>query len=218
MRKVISYSLYGDNPKYCMGLLLNAPLKNEYFPDWEMVCYYNETVPYYFIDEATRLGIKMIKTDSTAPGTFWRFFIADTDADIFIIRDADDRLNHFHKKVVDEFINSDCLLHIVKGHKGHYNSLIMGGLWGAKKGLITNMQERIRAYPHRNIKESDLTFLNSIYEQYKDVALTHGIRSFPSKKFIQINELKNELGGVHEWWMVTSKLYKPEGITFKYEY
>ena len=33
--KIISFSLYGDNPKYTEGAIRNAEIANEYWPGWE---------------------------------------------------------------------------------------------------------------------------------------------------------------------------------------
>jgi hypothetical protein len=43
--KVLSFSLYGDNPLYAVGRIKNADLHKKYFTDWEMRVYHNNTVP-----------------------------------------------------------------------------------------------------------------------------------------------------------------------------
>ncbi len=35
MKRVISYSLWGDNPKYTIGAIKNAELALTYYPDFE---------------------------------------------------------------------------------------------------------------------------------------------------------------------------------------
>ena len=49
--KVLSFSLYGNNPIYTIGTIKNARLKQIIFPDWEMWVYYNSTVPKEIIKE-----------------------------------------------------------------------------------------------------------------------------------------------------------------------
>jgi hypothetical protein len=51
MRKVISYSLWGDNKLYNYGIYENAILLNKIFPDWHMVVYYTKTAIGKVIEE-----------------------------------------------------------------------------------------------------------------------------------------------------------------------
>ena len=40
MKKIISFSLFGDDPKYYAGAEKNIILNKELLPDWETVIYY----------------------------------------------------------------------------------------------------------------------------------------------------------------------------------
>ena len=37
MKKVISFSLYGNDPKYTIGMIKNVNISKELYPDW--ICY-----------------------------------------------------------------------------------------------------------------------------------------------------------------------------------
>ena len=40
MKKTINFSIYGDNPKYLIGMIKNIELAKELFPDWVVrICY-----------------------------------------------------------------------------------------------------------------------------------------------------------------------------------
>ena len=41
----LSFSLWGNNPMYNVGTIRNAELWKEVYPDWQMVVYYDNTVP-----------------------------------------------------------------------------------------------------------------------------------------------------------------------------
>ena len=42
MKKVISFSLWGDNPTYNIGSIINAELAKIFYPDFECWFYINE--------------------------------------------------------------------------------------------------------------------------------------------------------------------------------
>jgi hypothetical protein len=41
----VSFSVWGDKPIYNVGVIKNADLMVEYYPDWKMVVYYNDSTP-----------------------------------------------------------------------------------------------------------------------------------------------------------------------------
>jgi hypothetical protein len=52
MVKVISFSLWGDNPTYTIGAIKNAELAKEYYPDFECWFYiHTESVPSTIIEK-----------------------------------------------------------------------------------------------------------------------------------------------------------------------
>ena len=51
MKKIISFSLYGSDSRYCNGILCNVELAKIIYPDWICRVYYAESVPEYFINE-----------------------------------------------------------------------------------------------------------------------------------------------------------------------
>ena len=53
-KRVISYSLYGNNPRYLYGAKANVEQMPNIYPDWEIYIFYDMTVP--------RKMIEMLKT------------------------------------------------------------------------------------------------------------------------------------------------------------
>jgi hypothetical protein len=47
--KYVSYSLWGDNPIYCVGAIKNMNQIKEIYPDWQMIIYYDNTVPEQYV-------------------------------------------------------------------------------------------------------------------------------------------------------------------------
>lgn len=150
---VISYGIYGDNPKYISGAISNMQLAPTYFPGWEMRFYYDESVPAESIKKLKDMGANLILRpeilkDGKSMGMFWRFLVADDETvDRFIIRDADSRLNARERFAVEEWIHSNKSMHMVRDHPNHFAAL-NGGLWGGTKGFLngTLMMDIVKEY------------------------------------------------------------------------
>ena len=124
---------------------------------------------------------------------FWRFFAIE-DADIAIFRDTDSRLSYREKYAVDDWINSNKLVHIMRDHKWH-NVKILGGMWGLKKGILDNIRQMIKKYANDNIIgywQIDQDFLkNIIYPLVINNSIIHNefikgesfAKSFPTKRY-----------------------------------
>ena len=79
-KKVISYSLYGANPKssYNTGMIANARLARNFFPTWTVRVYHGPTVPGTTLEELQSLGAELVDmANSTLQNKmFWRFIVA----------------------------------------------------------------------------------------------------------------------------------------------
>jgi len=169
-KKVISFSVYGDSPKYTIGLLKNLELVQSIYPGWSVYVYYNNTVPVDIIETARQF--KFVEffdmTNENMPGMFWRFL--PKDVELFISRDTDSRLSMREKNAVDEWIKSGKSLHIMRDHPVWHNVKMFGGMFGliVKEDLKPNIEKwlenRDRSLFNRG---SDCDFLfEEIYDKY----------------------------------------------------
>ena len=112
MRKVISYSLWGDNPRYTENIFRNFPAREKYYPDWEVnILYQNISDEIYHRLEKENCTLKDSSSIVWHP-MFTRFLPADdTDIDAVIFRDTDSILNYREKRAVDEWLQSGKVLH-----------------------------------------------------------------------------------------------------------
>lgn len=184
---IISFSLWGNNPKYTIGAIENAKLAQEIYPGW--LCYYfiDSSVPQNIIDELSKFehvvvniieGVNASNGHNNHTAAFWRFLALASDADIVIIRDTDSRLSQREKTLVNQFIYSNKLIHSIKDHPGHLGDKIMAGMWGAKKGTIPNIEDRINDFlskiqPYEMSYGIDQRFLGLIYDEFYPQILEH---------------------------------------------
>ena len=192
MKKIISFSLWSqDIPMdtyahqtpnmYSNGMIRNLEIHNEknLYKDWKIRCYLNDTVSKEVQQKLKDLGAELVDmTGSKIPGMFWRFLpFNDISVDIFIVRDVDSRINLRENRAVNEWLESDKLLHIMRDHPHHYYK-ILGGMWGYKnhlmrldvvKPMIQFLQERDYAFKRMD----DMKFLDLIYNHLYGKSMEH---------------------------------------------
>ena len=148
MKKIITFSLWGNIPCYTVGAIKNALLAKKYFPEWICRYYYDNTVPEIIIEKLNSFDnteLIFIEKPSGAikwklPGQFgmlWKFYaFNDDDVEIWMSRDTDSRISPYEKKYIDEFINSDKIIHSFRNEK---EPLLRGGMTTFKNySLIDN--------------------------------------------------------------------------------
>jgi hypothetical protein len=163
MKKIISFSLWGDNPKYTIGAIENAKLLNEIYNGWVGRFYCGKSVPLNIIESIKVIPnteIILMDEDGDWTGMFWRF-LACKDSDIMLSRDTDSRLSLREKLAVDEWLNSDKDFHIMRDHPYHTTE-ILGGMWGCRNGILNNIDKLINDYTKGNFWQVDQNFLREM--------------------------------------------------------
>lgn len=188
MKKIISFSLWGDNPKYILGAIKNADLALDIYPDWICRFYIGLSVPQNIIDDLKKrknVEVVIMNENGEWNSMFWRFYpISEDDVEIMLSRDCDSRLSKREKICVDEFLSSEKLFHSMRDHPFHDG--IMGGMWGAKKGVLKNIKNLIYDWPKTNQWQTDQSFLNTIvFPMVSDQMLLHDsihLKNIPIKR------------------------------------
>jgi hypothetical protein len=199
MKKVISFSLWGNNITYNIGAIKNAELAKDLYPDFECWFYiHQETVPEDTIKKLqefnnTKIIFKSGDLNKIKP-MMWRFeSIDDPEVEIMMSRDTDARFLLREKLAVDEWLNSTKLFHIMRDHP-HHNFVILGGMFGTKKipqlPSWSNIMKKITQEGDRNY---DQDFLRDyIYPIIKNNSTIHATfhKMEPHAKNFPINYRK----------------------------
>jgi hypothetical protein len=197
MKKIISYSLFGSDPKYCYGILCNVEQSKIVYPGWICRIYYDNSVPENVISElSTKKNVELndmsnfiwnnldCQDNKKYHKMYWRFLpIDDDDVELMISRDADSRLSWREKKCVDIFIESDNLLHSIRDHLCHND--IMGGMWGIKKNNRIRIKEEIENFGIPQTDDDQLFLRYKLSPKFMDSYLIHCscyLRTFPFEK------------------------------------
>jgi hypothetical protein len=189
MKAVISFSVYGSDPKYTMGMLKNIELANYIYPGW-LVYVYHSNIPSEILEQYKKYPYVTTfdMSGSDIPGMFWRFLV---ESDIFISRDADSRLSQREKSAVDEWIFSGKSLHVMRDHPAHNVIVVPGGMFGINRlsgGVNIDMKQTVNKWlssvSNSTAYGVDQIFLRGIYAFYYergDVMIHDSIGSFGDK-------------------------------------
>lgn len=180
MKKVITFSLWGNKPMYTIGAIKNAELAKEVYPDFECWFYvHQETVPKEIIEQLqtfnnTKIIFKSGDLNSVKP-RMWRFeAIDESDVEIMISRDTDTRFTLREKLAVEEWLKSGKIFHIMRDHPCH-EYCIMAGMFGTKKhDKIPSWKNIVDKFIPIHPYFYDQDFLRDyIYPHIKDDAIIH---------------------------------------------
>ena len=172
-KKLITYCVYGTKPMYLRGVIKNIELAKTIYPDW--IC------RFYIFSEAHHIKEELQKFDNVEivmidkiGGNYsmlYRFLpFQEKDVERFISRDTDSRLSIREKEAVDQWMANSVDFHIMKDHPNHYTPEfpILGGMFGAKGGIIMNIWEKIEEYikifPDKH--GMDQKFLYHVYHKF----------------------------------------------------
>jgi len=176
MNKIISFSLWGDNPKYGVGAIRNAQLAKKYFSEWACHFYYDSSVPNIYIKALQEFdNTLLIETDRTVFGAFWRFR-SMVKGTVVLSRDTDSRLSIREKQIVDDWLVKGNKLCIIRDHANHYEFPILAGMWGIIDGLDDSDIENINQYNHPTYLMDQFYLRDKIWPKYSNNAVVFGLK------------------------------------------
>jgi hypothetical protein len=145
--KVVSFCLFGGSPRYLTGALRNAELLPHFYPGWEAICWVDPEIAEAALQPLRERSWRLVPMDgSLRDRRCYRMLVADLgDADVFVVRDIDSRPSERERAAVDAFLASDRPFHAMRDHPGH-NAPIMAGMWGARRGAVRGMAERLASW------------------------------------------------------------------------
>jgi hypothetical protein len=174
--RVVSYSLWGDNPKYNVGALRNAELVSELYPGWQARFYVGTNTSSETVSGLIDRGAHVIdmKKPGDWTGMFWRFEAAsDPDVDVMISRDCDSRITAREVAAVKSWLSSSAMFHIMRDHP-HHATQILGGMWGARAPILNDMTDLIQKYAKGDFWQVDQNFLREVvYQRVAQFSIVH---------------------------------------------
>lgn len=179
---IISFSLYGNQPRYCEMAVLNVLAAHQHLPDFVCRFYVDATVPIALLNRLEALGAQCIHIDDKTkrmPATFWRFLaMDDAQADWVLVRDVDSLIDAKDAWCVQDWRQSGYDFHVIRDDCCH-TELILAGLFGIRSGVVGNIQTLIDRFLQQSgsaawERYADQLFLrNFIWPLVRQHTLTH---------------------------------------------
>ncbi len=148
-RNVIAFSVWGREARYLNGAVTNATVARHLYPGWTARFYTDSATPEAFRKALQQKGAQVVLMDRLpAPqyGLFWRFLVEDDPSvDFYVVRDADSILNVQERWAVADWFNAGKAFHVMRDSTQH-SELMLAGMWGAHRGNIGGMEDRVREF------------------------------------------------------------------------
>jgi len=166
---IISYSLWGNNPRYVAVLLENLKIRPHLFPAWTIRVYIDKSVPDDVVGQLKKNGADLVDKASERDEPFysrllWRFEVAnDSSVRRFLVRDADSLLSVKERVAVDAWLASDAYFHMMRDFYTH-TDLILAGMWGGVANILPDLKKLWYAYrsPKMQGRTADQRFLSDM--------------------------------------------------------
>ena len=163
--KVIAFSLFGNKDIYCQGAIENARLAKQIYPDWIARFYVDKDVDDVCTDKIVAYGAEVIRCESSGvfDGLNWRFKpFQEVDVDVWISRDCDSRLSDRERVAVDQWLESDRSIHLIRDSHNHAYT-IMAGMFGVNNKIFHERYGTLDCGNEiQNNRDDDQTFLNKV--------------------------------------------------------
>lgn len=145
---IISFSLWGAQPFYNYGAMINLMLSRSIYPGWGCRFYVGADVPTACVNFLADHGAEVRKIEDEYPGVglFQRFLVMnDRSVGRFLVRDCDARLSSAEADLVRQWIDSGYPFHTVRDHVLH-SELMIGCLWGGRTDCGIDIVALMRSY------------------------------------------------------------------------
>ena len=150
-QNVISYVLWGAQPRYVAPLLENLRIRIHMFPAWTIRVYLDSSVPPEVRASLEQGGAQIVPREQPegeppARRLLWRFeVIADPSVKRFLVRDADSLLSVKERVAVDDWIRSGKYFHLMRDAHTH-TDLVLAGLWGGVAGVLPPLPTLVKKF------------------------------------------------------------------------
>lgn len=146
---VLSFSLWGHQPRYLRGALDNTLAAAQVYPGWTLRFYVDDSVPAELCSALQDLGAQVRYQppgQSLRQRLAWRFDVAnDPSVGRFVVRDVDSVVLQREAAAVDDWIASDQWFHVMRDWWTHTDPML-AGLWGGVAGVLPALMPLLQAY------------------------------------------------------------------------
>lgn len=223
-QNIISFSLYGANPRYCETLIKNAELSAEFYPDWICRVYHDDTVPQAVLNHLHHCGVQLIdmSDEKTIPATLWRFLVIDDpQVSRYLVRDADALFSEKEVAAVQQWLESRYWFHHMRDYFTH-TELLLAGMWGGCNGVFPSVKKLIQKFIagyQGSARFTDQYFLRTVLWptirtsilNHDEIFLFHHPQPYPKHPPVRWKEQNFHIGGNASYAGIGGEVIHREG-------
>ena len=131
-----------------------------------MYVYCDNSVPLDIIQQLTQYRSVSLVNITGSPinnKMSWRFLVAgDMDVELYVVQDIDSHISLRETAAVDDWIESQKKLHVMRDHPSHSHYTMSGGMWGGTRDALPNINLLLIQRTMSNVYIEDMNFLNSV--------------------------------------------------------
>ena len=159
VKKIISLSVWGNDPRYIVGANRQYALAKQFYPGWEFRIYTDDKHKFVNLTDANIIEV----ADGTY-GMYWRFrAMFEDENNIVIVRDSDSRITFREAMAVSQWLDSDKKFHTFRDHEAHFEFPIIGCAFGYKGKFATPVLNLMNSYTEKlNYYVGDQVFLKDV--------------------------------------------------------
>lgn len=191
LKRIISFSLWGNKPLYTKGAFINIDEAAEIYPEW--ICRFYVSTDCPVLSELRQRNCEIFVREHSeiyVPAYSWRFLAAsDPEAEYVIFRDCDSRVTTRELVCVNEWIASGKIAHVMRDYPApHATETMLGGMWGIKGGIFPNIeQSMVNWMKEKNLRNRfniDQEFITDcVWPKIQHDVIEHGYK-YKSKEFV----------------------------------
>jgi hypothetical protein len=202
---VISFSLWGAQPFYSYGAMINLVLSRSIYPGWSCRFYLGADVPRAATAFLADNGADVRKIEDEYPGVglFQRFLVMnDRSVGRFLVRDCDARLSAAEADLVQQWIESGYPFHAVRDHVLH-SELMIGCLWGGRTDcgidIVALMRRYFGAAPNARYGHDQFMLGRLLWPIIRERCLVHDkYYRLPGVHTVALTDPRSHFGAGHQ--------------------
>jgi hypothetical protein len=172
MNKILTLSVWGDNPRYILGAKRQVDLAKKFYPDFRCRIYTDN--PKNFIED----DADIVHIEGNYKGYFWRFrALFEDENNIVLVRDADGRITIREEMAVREWLESNENFHTFRDHEAHFQFPIIACAFGYKGMLSEDLKNKMTFFEQNtDFYTNDQVYLRDhVWPAVRNDALIHSM-------------------------------------------
>lgn len=177
-QSVISFTLWGADPRYLRGALQNVLAARDLYKGWVCRFYADDSVDALFLEVLAAEGAEvLLESGADERVRLSRRFLVASDPAVgrFLVRDCDSVVSAREAAAVNEWVKSKLPFHVMRDWYTHTDPML-AGMWGGLAGAFPDFEGALKSFRDKTLPSVtwDQLFLRErVWPAIRDQAMIH---------------------------------------------